>query len=346
MAINTTVALSPQSTGNAISAQPASNVTVRLVTPSTQRSNDILLLVNGNEVGIYQFVANNWTYRGKTVSTQLQSSSVSAGLSSGFSSNLAFTGLTAQVIKVDTVPDELLPYKVYADRVTGIIYFPYANATSYQFPFSVASMHNPQLVSTLMDEQIVVISPCGYSQLATLPRGTDYVFFTYSALTSVSTKQPITVYNAALSLIAQSTILPTTNTVDYSMISGLTDTAYQLASGYYRGGNNTWDVLVSDHGLITTRLIRQLTPTSIYPSALVDLTVCQLSSTPATSNLYVYIGKETSVQGSDIFFRLELKAFNSNRISNIRLAAGEALFCSTSFAVNYTYRYTMLARSF
>lgn len=346
MAINTTVELSPQSTGNAITVQLASNVTIRLVTPSSQRTHDILLLVNGNEVGIHQFTANTWIYRGKVVSTQLQSSSISTALSSGFSSNLSFTGLTAQVTKVDEVPDELLPYKVYADRVTGIIYFPYVNATSYQFPFSVASIHNPQLVSTLIDEQIIVISPCGYAQTDTLPRSTDYVFFTYSALTSVSVKQPVSIYSSSLALLAQSSMLPTTRVIDYSMISGLTDIAYQLASGYYRGGNNTWDVLLSDQGLITTRLVRQVTPASIYPSALVDLTVCQLSPNPKTSNLFVYIGKETSIQGTDIFFRLELTSFNSKRISNIRLAAGEALFCSTSSEINYTYRYSMLARSF
>ena len=346
MAINTTTTISALASGNMTTVEAVSDIKVRLVSPSTPHTNDILVLINGVKAGIYQYNTNTWIYRGETTASALTSSSVSTGLSTGFITNQSFTGLTAQVVKVDTLPDELLPYKVYADRITGIIYFPYINASSYQFPYAVASMHSPQLVSQLLEEQVVVISPCGYNQTSTLPNNTSYIFFTYSSLASPSVRQPVSVYSSALAPLVYLNIMPTTLTIDYSMVSGIQDTAYQLASGYYRGGNNLWDIIVSDYGQMNSKNIRQITPTSIYPTAIVDLMLCQISSNVPSSKIFVYIGKETNIQSSDIMFTLDMAPLSTNRLSNIRLASGEAIFCSTSPAINYTYRYTILARSF
>jgi hypothetical protein len=346
LAINTALTLTPLYTGNVITVERASDIKVRLVSPRLPKANDILLLLNGYKTGLYQFVVNTWVYRGEVVSSSLPASTVSTGLSTGFINNQPFTGLTAQVKKVDVLPDELMPYKVYANRVTGLIYFPYVTANSYQYPYAIVSAHAPALVSQLIEEQVVVISPCGYNQLDSLPKNTDYIFLTYSSLSTPSVRQPISVFSSAHSPILYSTVIPTSLSVDYSILSGVSDTAYQLASGYFRGANNLWDVVVSDYGLITTGKVRQITPTSTYVTAIADLMLTNISSNVKTSKMQIYIGKETSISSDNVLFTLDVAFTTTKRLSNIRLAAGEAIYCSASPAINYNYRYTILARSF
>ena len=331
---------------NAVTVVKVSDVAVRLVAPTAPLANDLLLLVNAVDCGIYQWAGSQWVYLGKVAWVRLNSAGIGVKASSGYKTNLPFTGLTATVKKVDHIPIDLMPYAVYAEGSTGIVYFPYVSANTYQYPYTVVSLYSPALVASLEAEQLVVISPCGYGQLDSLPVNTDYTYITYSSLINPSLYQPVSVYRGDKVLLHALTMMPVSKTIDYTMITGLSEVDYQLTSGYYRGGNNLWDTVITNHGTVNSNHLQQITPTSTYAVALANLDIAQAGTIGSGISMWVYIAKPETVSADDIVFKLPLRYTTSRSLKNLRLAAGEAIFVKPTRAIQYAYRYSILARSF
>jgi hypothetical protein len=328
-----------------VSVEKASNVAVRLINPTNPKQLDVLILVNGSMSGVYQYVSNVWAYRGTIQLVPFNTSAVKA-TSVGSRSNLPFVGGVCSVTVTSTIPQVMLPYTIYVDKSNGLVYFPYFTAATYQYPVTVASIWSPSIADLLYEEQLVIVSPCGYKQRESLPVSTEYVHLTYTSLLNASIHQPIAYHNSLLEVVHNTVITPTNHQVDYSVIQGLSDTDYQLTNGNYKGGNNLWDTVISAHSMLNSSRLTEIVPTSTYTSAIVDLQLSQLSP-GSNRTVSIYIGKSTEISAANIAYRVNLVMFTSNRISNIRLAAGESIHIKVSSALShFTYRYTMLARTF
>lgn len=331
---------------NKITVSSASDVTVRLISPALPTNGDLLLLTKGAAVGIYQYVSG-WLYFGQVTSTGLDNAKQGTGLSTGYRTGLQYDGLVCQVSVVDAdgvVPTVFLPYKVYVDTVNSIVYIPYPTANTMSTPYSVISFYSPPTVTALTNEPEVVISPCGYKQVTTLA-GVERPVICYSGLVNPTIGQPLAIYNGLGQLVTTSQLMLTGNTIDYTAVQGLSESEYQLTSGYYRGGNNLWDTIVADNGVHNGATLFQITEVSTFPVCLADVKFMQATPS-ALAVMYLYVGKPGYITADNIMFGVKMKPLQTYMFKDIRLSQGEALFLRSDKAITYNYRYTMLARSF
>lgn len=347
VAVNTLTVSNPSlldlSASSTVHIERASNVAIRLINPANPKHLDLLLLVKDNTVGIYQYLSNVWTLISTALFAKLPTSIVSSK-SVGIRTNLPFVGGICKVVEVSDVPQVMLPYTIYVDKPNSLIYFPYFNAVTYQYPLTVASIWSASIAALLYEEQLVVISPCGFKQQESLPLSMEYVYLTYSSLLTASIHQPIAYHSATRQVVVSTVITPTNNQVDYSAIQGLSSAEYQLTNGYYRGGNNLWTDVISQNGVIDKGYLLEIVPTSTYTSALVNLQVSQIHVN-GNRLLDVYVGKKESLSAGNIMYRLRLVPFTTNSVKNIRLAAGESIHVKLNAPTLLHYRYTMLART-
>lgn len=331
-------------TGATVTVENASNVSVRLINPVNPRLLDILVLVNGLSAGVYQYTNGNWLYRGAVQLVPFSNSIVSSK-SVGVKSNLSFTGGVCKVTETSSIPHVMLPYTIYVDKQNNLVYFPYFTAATYQYPTAVTSVWSAVIAEALHQDMLVVVSPSGNKQTTSLPSGSEYTFITYTSLINASIHQPVAYHGNDKSVVTSALITPTQHQIDYSIIQGLSDTEYQLTGGYYKGGNNLWDRVISAQGTISTSQLLEVVPSSTYSSAMVDLQFSQFA--PASNRtITVYIGSTTSINAGNIAYSLSLAMNHTNRIANIRLAAGESIHVKLNSPVQVNYRYSMLARTY
>lgn len=334
-----TVPLTP---GNKLTVSTASNVESMLISPVSPTRKDLLLLVNQTLVGVYQYTTT-WIYLGSTTQSLQLTSVVSTGKTTGFRRDLPYDGFVAQVVK--SPPTTLEPFKLYVDTALNLIYFPYSTAATIESPYTVVSIYSPLICSMLTVDTEVLISPLGYKQITTLPDGTSYIFITYSGLTSPVESQPCAIYGSNKVLLQDQHLSITQKLIDYSIIQGVTEVEYQLASGYYRGGNNLWDTVTVKTGSLNRPLLTSVVEKSPYAVSVVNLSFTRTNIFGGTVYLYIYIGNPDYITADDIVFKVNIKYFSTITIPNIRVMQGESILIKTTTGVNLTYRYTQLSRS-